>query len=102
MNSKHHGRNIIGNSFFFCLTTFSTVLFTVRLIEPGFIAIAIMSVINVALSCSRSVAFSRKELPGVLYRWQLVTRNVSGVAIAYIYECTCKKHVLSTFNAGRV
>lgn len=58
-----------------------------------------MSVINVALSCSRFVAFSHKKLPDVLYERQLVTRNVSGVAIAYIYECICKKPVLSTFNA---
>lgn len=80
--------------------TFFAEPFTVRLIEPSFIAAAIMSVINVALSCSRFVDFSHKELSGVLYGRQLVTRNVSGVAIAYIYECICKKHVLSTFNTG--
>lgn len=103
MNRKRYGRNITSplNFFSFPLTTLSVVPFTARLIEPGFIAAAIMSVINVLLSCPRFAAFSHKELPGVLYGRQLVTRNVSGVAIANIYERICKKHVLSTFSAGR-
>lgn len=57
---KYHESKI-----FFSLMTLSVVPFTVRLIEPSFIATAIMSVINVVLSCSRFAAFSHKELAGM-------------------------------------
>lgn len=69
MSRKRHGRNIITNpfDFFFSLMMFSAEPFTARLIEPSFIAAAIMSVINVAVSCSRFVDFSHKELKE-LYR----------------------------------
>lgn len=56
-----------------------------------------MSVINVALSRSRFAAFSHKELY-VLYGRQLVTRNVSGVTIAYIFTSAFARSTFSPFS----
>lgn len=64
-----------------------------------------MSVINVAVSCSRFVDFSHKELKellDVLYERQLVTRNVSGVSRLRIFTSAFARSTFSPLSTPAI